>query len=116
MATTLPDLSGTAPQLPPGVSSHYVMVGDIRTHYLEAGQGEPIILLHSAEFGGRAEFSWRYTIPGHGCGRWIEIFKALKGANFKGAVCVELEDENFNGTEDGEKAALIHSLNFLRSA
>ena len=63
MATTLPGLSGTAPQLPPGVSSHYVMVGDIRTHYLEAGQGEPIILLHSAEFGGRAEFSWRYTIP-----------------------------------------------------
>ncbi|SRR5579884_1400137 len=50
------------PKLPPGVASRYVMVGDIRTHYLEAGEGEPLILVHSAEFGGRAEFSWRYNI------------------------------------------------------
>jgi hypothetical protein len=28
---------------------------------------------------------------------------------------VELEDEHFNGTEAGEKAALVHSLNFLTS-
>jgi 2-hydroxymuconate-semialdehyde hydrolase len=38
------------------------MVGPIRTHYLEAGSGEPLVLLHSAEFSGRAEFSWRYNI------------------------------------------------------
>ncbi|HEY7066470.1 MAG TPA: alpha/beta hydrolase [Chloroflexota bacterium] len=63
MATAAPDPAGRAPKLPPGVQSQYVMVGDIRTHYLEAGEGEPLILLHSAEFGGRAEFSWRYTIP-----------------------------------------------------
>jgi pimeloyl-ACP methyl ester carboxylesterase len=50
------------PVLPPGVASRYVMVGDIRTHYLEAGEGEPLMLIHSAEFGGRAEFSWRYNI------------------------------------------------------
>ena len=50
------------PVLPPGVASRYVMVGDIRTHYLEAGEGEPLLLIHSAEFGGRAEFSWRYNI------------------------------------------------------
>ena len=31
-------------------------------------------------------------------------------------VSVELEDENFNGSEAGEKAALLHSLDFLRSA
>src|SRR5206468_2404416 len=49
-------------KLPEGVTSRYVMVGPIRTHYLEAGTGEPLILLHSAEFGGRAEFSWRYNI------------------------------------------------------
>lgn len=49
-------------KLPPGITSRYVMVGDIRTHYLEGGQGEPVILLHSAEFGGRAEFSWRYNL------------------------------------------------------
>ena len=63
MATTAPDPTGRATNLPPGVLSQFVMVGDIRTHYLEAGQGEPLILLHRAEFGGRAEFSWRYTIP-----------------------------------------------------
>lgn len=45
-----------------GVASRYVMAGGVRTHYLEAGEGEPLILLHSAEFGGRAEFSWRYTM------------------------------------------------------
>ncbi|HYU20806.1 MAG TPA: alpha/beta hydrolase [Chloroflexota bacterium] len=48
--------------LPPGVSSRFVMAGGIRTHYLEAGRGEPVVLLHSAEFGGRAELSWRYNI------------------------------------------------------
>ena len=46
-----------------GVASRFVLAGGIRTHYLEAGRGEPLILLHSAEFGGRAEFSWRHTIP-----------------------------------------------------
>jgi len=48
--------------LPAGVASRYVQVGSIRAHYLEAGQGEPVVLLHSAEFGGRAEFSWRHNI------------------------------------------------------
>jgi len=42
--------------------SKYVMVDGVRTHYLEAGDGEPLILIHSGEFGGRAEFSWRYNI------------------------------------------------------
>lgn len=53
-------------RLPPGVTSRYVMAGGVRTHYLEAGQGEPLILLHSAEFGGRAEFSWRHNIAALG--------------------------------------------------
>jgi sugar phosphate isomerase/epimerase len=65
---------------------------------------------------GFGEHVWRYTIPGHGCARFCEIFRILKGAGFKGAVCIELEDENFNGSEDGEKAGFLHSLNFLRSA
>jgi hypothetical protein len=29
-------------------------------------------------------------------------------------ISVELEDEQFNGTEAGEKAALVHSLSFLK--
>jgi len=59
---------------------------------------------------------WRYTIPGHGVFNWVDGFSILKSAGFSGVVSVELEDENFNGSDDGEKAGLIHSLNFLRSA
>jgi pimeloyl-ACP methyl ester carboxylesterase len=41
----------------------YVVVDGIRTHYLEAGEGDTVVLLHSGEFGGRAELSWEYLIP-----------------------------------------------------
>jgi len=58
---------------------------------------------------------WRYTIPGHGCAQWNEIFTSLKQAGFAGVVSVELEDENFNVGEKGEKDGFVHSLNFLRS-
>jgi sugar phosphate isomerase/epimerase len=60
-------------------------------------------------------WTWRYTIPGHGITRWGEVFKVLKDANYKGAVSVELEDQNFNGSEDGEKRALEVSLAYLKS-
>ena len=55
---------GSVSNLPQDVSSHYVQVGQIRTHYLEAGVGRSptVLLIHSGEFGGRAEFSWRYNI------------------------------------------------------
>lgn len=59
---------------------------------------------------------WRYTLPGHGVARWSEIFKVLAEAGYTGAVSVELEDENFNGSEAGEKRALAASLAFLASA
>jgi sugar phosphate isomerase/epimerase len=64
---------------------------------------------------GCGEHTWRYTIPGHGASRWVKIMAVLQGSGYQGAISVELEDENFNGTEAGEKAALVHSLNFLRS-
>jgi len=64
---------------------------------------------------GFGEHVWRYTIPGHGCARWCEILKLLKNAGFKGAIGVELEDGNFNGSEAGEKAGLLYSLAFLKS-
>jgi sugar phosphate isomerase/epimerase len=63
---------------------------------------------------GFGEWTWRYTIPGHGETRWNEIFTILRDAKYAGVVSVELEDENFNGSEEGEKAALAHSLNFLK--
>lgn len=39
-----------------------VPVDGIRTHYFEAGSGPAILLLHSAEYGGCAEFSWENNI------------------------------------------------------
>jgi pimeloyl-ACP methyl ester carboxylesterase len=45
------------------IRDRYVLVDGIRTHYLEAGEGYPVVLLHSGEFGGRAEFSWEYVMP-----------------------------------------------------
>jgi len=63
---------------------------------------------------GFGEWTWRYTLPGHGVARWGEIFKLLKSAGFNGVVSVELEDENFNGSEEGEQRALLASLAYLR--
>jgi sugar phosphate isomerase/epimerase len=39
----------------------------------------------------------------------------LKDSGYRGAVSVELEDENFNGSEAGEKLALETSIAFLKS-
>ncbi len=46
----------------------YLSVDGIRTHYFEAGEEHrgkrpTILLLHSAEFGGCAEFSWEQNMP-----------------------------------------------------
>jgi len=61
--------TGTMTALPPGVQSRFVQVDGIRTHYLEAmppNRDERdlprVVLVHSGEFGGRAEFSWRHNI------------------------------------------------------
>ncbi len=59
---------------------------------------------------------WRYTIPGHGCARWGKMLSQLKAAGFDGLISIELEDENFNGTEDGEKKGLIAGRAFLENA
>jgi len=42
----------------------YVEVLGVRTHYLEAGAGPVLVLLHSGEYGASAELSWRYNIAG----------------------------------------------------
>jgi pimeloyl-ACP methyl ester carboxylesterase len=43
--------------------SEYIEVDAIRTHYLTAGDGPPLVLLHSGEFGACAELSWELVIP-----------------------------------------------------
>ena len=45
------------------IGSRFVHIDGIKTHYLEAGEGRPIVLLHSGEFGGCAELSWEFTLP-----------------------------------------------------
>jgi len=45
----------------------FISVDGVRTHYFEAGdahrgQRPSVLLLHSAEFGGCAEFSWEYNM------------------------------------------------------
>jgi pimeloyl-ACP methyl ester carboxylesterase len=45
------------------IRSRFVDVDGVRTHYLEAGEGPCVVLLHSGEFGGAAEISWEFTLP-----------------------------------------------------
>jgi 2-hydroxymuconate-semialdehyde hydrolase len=40
----------------------YVELGGLRSHYLEAGSGPTIVLLHSGEFGASAELCWERII------------------------------------------------------
>lgn len=41
---------------------HCVQVDGLRTGYLEAGTGDPVVLLHGGEFGANAEIGWEHTI------------------------------------------------------
>lgn len=60
--------------------------------------------------------TWRYTIPGHGIVGWTRALGILKDAGYRGAVSIELEDEEFNGAEEGEKAGILAGALFLASA
>lgn len=77
----------------------------------EFGLYQPAAFATPHKFGAQA---WRYTIPSRGSARWSEIFNMLKAANYRGMVCIELEDENFNGSEAGEKDGLLQSQQYLR--
>ncbi len=48
---------------PDNVVSNFVMVNGIRTHYVEAGSGEPLVLIHGAGPGASGWTGWRETIP-----------------------------------------------------
>jgi 2-hydroxymuconate-semialdehyde hydrolase len=39
-----------------------IYVGDIKTHFLEAGGGPDLVLLHGGEYGASAEITWRHNI------------------------------------------------------
>ncbi|WP_167099657.1 alpha/beta fold hydrolase [Mycobacterium sp. DL592] len=45
-------------------SAHRTIVVDgLATHFLEAGEGDPVVLLHGGEFGASAEIGWERVIP-----------------------------------------------------
>ena len=44
------------------IQSRFITIEGINTHYLEAGAGPTLVLLHSGEFGGCAELSWEFNI------------------------------------------------------
>lgn len=57
--------------------------------------------------------SWRYTIPGHGGTPWSEVCRILAAASYPGVISIELEDNNYNGSEASEQRGLIEAAQFL---
>jgi len=45
------------------IHSRTAIIDGLVTHYLEAGHGDPVVLLHGGEFGISAEIAWEETIP-----------------------------------------------------
>ncbi|MGV3616668.1 MAG: sugar phosphate isomerase/epimerase family protein [Fimbriimonas sp.] len=78
----------------------------------EYGTEQPATFAKGHGFGAH---HWRYTIPGHGETRWTRAFEILKARGYEGAVSIELEDENFNGSEAGEKQGILAGAQFLAS-
>jgi sugar phosphate isomerase/epimerase len=62
---------------------------------------------------GFGSMAWRYTIPGHGITPWLAVHQILEKAGYKGAICIELEDENYNGSTAGEQLGLLAGARFL---
>jgi pimeloyl-ACP methyl ester carboxylesterase len=46
----------------PAAASRTILIDGIRTHYLECGEGPPVVLLHDGSYGSSAELSWYPTI------------------------------------------------------
>ena len=53
-------------------------------------------------------------IPGLGDVNWRGFFSALTSVNYRGPVCIEVEDKAFEGSEKDVKSAILTSRNFIR--
>lgn len=76
----------------------------------EYGYEQPATFAKPIRFGAHA---WRYTIPGHGAVRWVEVMRILQEKQYAGCVCIELEDANFNGPTDTEQLGILQGARFL---
>lgn len=54
-------------------------------------------------------------LPGMGDVNWGRFFSVLTDTQYKGAVCVEVEDRAFEGSLDDRAASLIQSHTYLRN-
>ncbi|NQU88297.1 MAG: sugar phosphate isomerase/epimerase [Mariniphaga sp.] len=53
-------------------------------------------------------------IPGNGDVRWDKFFSALTSVKYKGPVCIEVEDKDFENSEKDIIKAIITSRDFLK--
>jgi len=60
-----------------------------------------------------AGHTWNYRLPGRGVADWKQILTVLADHGYSGGVSIELEDEDFLGTEQLEKEGLIASRDFI---
>ncbi|GAA0981479.1 alpha/beta fold hydrolase [Acrocarpospora macrocephala] len=44
-------------------AERHLVADGCATHYLEAGEGPPLVLLHGGEYGAAAEITWEHCIP-----------------------------------------------------
>lgn len=79
----------------------------------EFGTEQPATFAKGRGFGTTV---WRYTIPGNGITPWNEVFAVLKEKNYNGAISIELEDDEYNDTEDGEKRGFVKGAQHLAEA
>jgi sugar phosphate isomerase/epimerase len=76
----------------------------------EFGIEQPSAFSAASGFGGHL---WRYTLPGHGEVQWADLMRRLQSHGWTGRVSIELEDENFNGSDDGEQQGFRLARDFL---
>lgn len=70
----------------------------------EFGHEQPPTFAKPVPFGGMV---WRYTIPGHGIMRWVDVFQKLKAHGYDGAISVELEDANYHIEPEAEQQGIV---------
>ena len=76
----------------------------------EFGSEQPPTFAKPAPYSG---MHWRYTIPGHGVTRWVEVFRQLESRGYNGCVSIELEDANFYRQAEAEQAGILAGASFL---
>lgn len=73
--------------------SSYVRANGIKTHYIEAGDGEPLILIHGGGPGASGEHNWRNNVPA--LARHFRVYAVdLMGCGYSAKPAVEYSIQN----------------------